>query len=236
MTEKIRLRLGGIHAAKGNLKAAMAQFDAVANNPKSSLFGWAHYRAGEALILNQQYPEAIKRLSIFRDQGQWQNQPGLSDRALLRLGYAYGLSKNWDQSRTAYERVVNAFPNSPWTDEARYGMGWAMQQQKNFEPAIKAYTQVAANTATEVAAKAQLQIGMCRMEQKKYAEAATALLVVPSTYGYPELQAAALLEAGKAYLELNQRPDAVRQFERVLREFPNTPFAAAAKEKLDQMK
>src|SRR5205814_983256 len=102
---KIRLRLGGIHAAKGNLKAALAQFDAVASNPKSSLLGWAHYRAGEALILNQQYPDAIKRLSIFRDQPPWQNVSGLSDRAMLRLGFAFGLAKSWDQSRVAYERV-----------------------------------------------------------------------------------------------------------------------------------
>src|SRR5205814_7599769 len=73
MTEKIRLRLGGIHAAKGNIKAALQQFDAVAKNPKSPLLGWAQYRAGEALIQNQQYAAAIKRLSIFRDSGTWQN-------------------------------------------------------------------------------------------------------------------------------------------------------------------
>ncbi len=234
LTEKIRLRLGGIHAAKGNIKAALQQFDAVSNNPKSPLLGWAHYRAGEALIQNQQYAAAIKRLVIFRDQGQWQNVAGLSDRALLRLGYAYALEKSWDQSRSAYERVVNNFPNSPWHDEARYGMGWAMQQQKNLEGAANAYSQVVARTATDLAAKAQLQIGLCRMEQKRYLDAANAFLVIPSTYDYPELRAAALLEAGKAYLELNQPEQANRQFERILREFPNTPWAEAAKEKLGQ--
>ena len=49
-----------------------------------------------------------------------------------------------------------------------------------------------------------------------------------------ELRAAALLEAGKAYIELNQRDQANRQFERILREFPGTPWADAAKEKLGQ--
>jgi TolA-binding protein len=58
--------------------------------------------------------------------------------------------------------------------------------------------------------------------------------VIPSSYDYPELRAAALLEAGKAYLELGQREQANRQFERVIREFPNTPWADAAKEKLGQ--
>ena len=236
LTQKIRLRLGGIHAAKGNIKAALAQFDAVAANPKSPLVGWAQYRAAEALIQDEQYPAAIKRLVIFRDQGAWQNVPGLTDRALMRLGYAYALIKSWDESRVAYERLVNNFPKSPWYDEARYGMGWALQQQKNYDGAANAYSQIVARSATEVAAKAQLQIGLCRMAQKRYLDAANAYLVVPSTYDYPELRAAALLEAGKAYIELKQPQQAMRQFERILRDFPNTPWADAAKEKLGQMK
>jgi TolA-binding protein len=73
---------------------------------------------------------------------------------------------------------------------------------------------------------------LCRMEQKRYLDAANAFLVIPSTYDYAELRAAALLEAGKAYLQLSQREQANRQFERILREFPNTPWADAAKEKL----
>lgn len=234
MTEKIRLRMGGIHAAKGNVKAALQQFDAVASNPKSQLLGWAHYRAGEALIQNQQYADAIKRLSLFRDSPAWNGVPNLTDRGLLRLGYAYALTKAWDESRSANERLVNSFPNSPWHDEARYAIGWALQQQKNFDGAANAYSVVVSRTATDLAAKAQLQIGLCRMEQKRYLDAANAFLVIPSTYDYPELRAAALLEAGKAYLELNQRESAQRQFERILREFPGTPWADAAKEKLGQ--
>lgn len=234
MTEKIRLRMGSIHAAKGNLKAALQQFDAVASNPKSALIGWAQYRAGEALIGDKQYPDAIKRLVIFRDQPAWNNVNGLTDRALARLGFAFGNLKSWDESRVAYERVVNQFPNSPWHDEARYGIGWALQQQKNFDGAANSYAVVVSRTATDLAAKAQLQIGLCRMEQKRYQDAANAFLVVPTTYDYPELRAAALLEAGKAFLELKQVPQANMQFERILREFPGTMWAEAAKEKLGQ--
>jgi TolA-binding protein len=236
LTEKVRLRLGGIQAAKGNIKGALQQFDAVAANPKSPLFGWAQYRAGEALIQNQQYPEAVKRLIIFRDNPQWNNVAGLSDRGLLRLGYANALVKSWDESRVAYERLVNAFPNSVWADEGRYGIAWALQQQKNYEGAANFYTQVVSRTATELAAKSQLQIGLCRMEQKRYPEAVNAFLAVTTTYDYAELRAAALLEAGKAYLALNQRDNANRQFERIIREFPNTPWADAAKEKLGDKK
>jgi TolA-binding protein len=234
LTEKVRLHLGGVQAAKGNIKGALQQFDAVAANPKSPLFGWAHYRAGEALIQNQQYPEAVKRLVILRDNPSFNNVPGLTDRALLRLGHANALLKNWGESRTAYDRLVNAFPTSVWADEGRYGIAWAFHQEKNFEAAANTYSQVVSKTPTELGAKAQLQIGLCRMEQKRFQDAANAFLVIPTTYDYPELKAAALLEAGKAYLELKQTGPANQQFERIIREFPGTPWAEAAKEKLDK--
>jgi TolA-binding protein len=236
LTEKVRLRLGGIQAAKGNLKAAIAQFDAVAQNPKSTLAGWAHYRAGEALLHDKQTDAAIKRLALFRDQPQFQNVPGVSDRALLRLGYAYALTKAWDPSRQAYERLVGAFPNSPWLDEARYGIGWAFQQQKNYDAAVNVYTQVTSRTAAEVAARSQLQIGLCRLEQKRYADAVTALLVIPFTYDYPELKAAARFEAARAYAEQNQLDMARKQLEVLMQEFPGTPWAEAAKERLGALK
>src|SRR5262249_19747329 len=158
LTEKIRLRMGSILASKGNLKAALAQFDAVAQSPKSPLRGWAHFGAGEALLQDQQYAVAIKRLTVFRDQPPLQKLPCLTDRAVLRLGHAFGLVKDWDASRQSLERLVNSFPNSPWSEEARYGVGWALQQQKNFDGAVKMYNQVATRTTRDIAAKAQMQI------------------------------------------------------------------------------
>jgi len=169
-------------------------------------------------------------LTLFRDNGQYQNQAGLSDRALLRLGHAYAQMQQWEPSRQAYERLVGAFPNSPWADEGRYGMGWAWQQQKNYDQAVNVYSQVVARTAQELGAKAQLQIGLSRLEQKRHQEAINALLVVPTTYNYPELTAAALFEAARAHGELKQIDPATKLLERLQREFANTPWAEAAKE------
>jgi TolA-binding protein len=234
LTERTRIRLGSIHAAKGNLKAALAQFDAVAQNPKSGNLGWAQYRAAEALYQNREYPEAVKRLVLFRDNGQFQNIAGLSDRALLRLGAAYAALKAWGESYQAYERCVSQFPNGAFVDEARYGMGWAMQQQRNYDGAVNWYTQVVARSASELAAKAQYQIGACRLEQKRFNEAANAFLVVPTTYNFPELSAASMLEAAAAYREANNRGQSMQLLERLVREYAGTPFADAAKERLER--
>jgi TolA-binding protein len=236
LTEKIRLRLGASQAAKGNTKAALAQLNAVAQNPKSPLAGQAHYRIAEIHLANQQFAEAVKRLSLFRDAPQFQNQPGVSDRALLRLGHALAELKQWDPSRQAYELLIGRFGASPWVHEARFGVGWAFQQTKQLDQAVSSYTRVTADSATETAAKAQLQIGLCRLDQKRLKEAAEALLVVPATYDFPELSAMSLLNAGVVYGIMGQRDQAVILFERVLREHPATQWAERALYNLEKLK
>jgi TolA-binding protein len=85
-------------------------------------------------------------------------------------------------------------------------------------------------------ARAQLNIGQCRLAQKRYPEAATALLVVPFTYDYPNLSALALLEASRAFAENKQADMAVRLLERVIQDHPDTEHAEAAKKRLAELK
>lgn len=236
LADRIRVRLGASQAAKGNLKAALAQFNAVAQNPKSPVAGQAHYRAGECLMQTKDWAEAVKRLAVFRDRPEFHNVPSVTDRALLRLGHAYAHLKDWEKSRQAHELSANRFGSGRWIHEARYGAAWALQQLKQYDQAVNVYGQVTGATVAETAAKAQLQIGLCRLEQKRYADAAAALLVVPFTYDYKEYSAIALLEAARALTELQQVDQAAGLLRRVLRDHPDTPFAEAARDRLERLK
>jgi TolA-binding protein len=199
------------------------------------LIAQAHYRAGEAILELGDFSQAVTRLAIFRDQQPFQNVPNLTDRALLRLGHAYEKMKQWDQSRQAHEQVVGRFPQSPWVNEACYGIGWAWQNQKQYDQAVNMYNQVIAATAAEVAARAQLNIGLCRLEQKKYVEAANAFLIVSTTYDYPELTAAALTEAARAYAALKEHAKAERLLRRVLKDHPKSHWSEVAQERLREV-
>jgi TolA-binding protein len=233
LTDRICLRLGQCYFDKGDAKQGLAQFQRVAQNPKSALAAQAHYRAGEALMRNGDWDAAVKELVVFRDQPPFQNVAGISDRALLRLGHAYAQLKQWEPSRQAHEQVVARFGNGPWGNEARYGMGWALQNMKRYDEAVNVYAQVVANTVTELGAKAQLQTGLCRLEQKRYPEASTALLVVPFTYDYPELSAVALVEAARCFAETKQQDQAAKLLQRVIKDHPDSEWAKVAKERLD---
>jgi TolA-binding protein len=235
LIDRIRIRLGACLAAKKDYDAAIGYFEAVAGNPKSPLVAQGLYRAGETYLSKGETAKAIEKLVPFRDKPEYQNVAGVTDRALLRLGHALGIDKKWDPSRQAYELLVQRFGGSPWVNDARYGAAWALQNAGQFDPAVNWYTQVAAATTTELAAKSHLQIGLCRLEQKRFGDAAAALLIVPYTFDYPEISATALCEAARALIEDKKPEQAERLLKKVVKDYPTSEWAKVAQERLEKI-
>ena len=217
---------------KQDPKSALAHAETVAANAAHPLAAYAKYLTGEALCQQQAWNKAIDRLVPFRDQPPFQNVPDVSDRALLRLGQAYLETSQWDACRQTMGVLAQRFPLSALIDEALYDAAWSWQRQAQYDPAVDAFRQVTGRTASEWGARAQLQIGLCRMEQKRWAEAVQAMLSVPLTYDYPQWQAAAYCEAGRAYLELKQPQAATAVWERVVKNYGTSPWAQVARQRL----
>ncbi len=236
LADAIRLRMAAALLAAKNPDAALAQVDKVAANPNSPLAPQAWYLSGEAFFHQKNWAKAIQKLAPFRDQEPFQHVPGISDRALLRLGQAHAQAGQWAPSRATFQALVERFPASPWADEARYGVGWALQNLKAYDEAAAAYAEVTRRTAAEVAARSQLQIGLCRLEQKRYPEAAQALLVVPIAYDYADWNGPAWCQAAQAYAAMNQTDQAVKLWKRVVKDLPKSPWAKTAKERLAAIK
>ena len=223
-----------LQKARQTLEAALEQVQAVSSNEKSKHWQQAVYREAECLLQLGKTDEAVKLLARFRDDGKFHNLPGLTDRALLRLGAALAQLKQWEPSRAAYQTLLERHGSSPWVHEARYGQAWALQNLGRLDEAINLYNQVTSAVTSELAARAQLNIGLCRLAQKRPADAATALLVVPFTYDYPQWSALALLEAARALHEAKQTPQAIALLKRLLRDYPTTPAAEAARQRLTE--
>lgn len=235
LLERVRLKLGAALFAKKDYKAAATQFETVAGNAKSPHRGQAAYRLGESLFAQGEFAKAAATLAVFRDKPEFHNVGGVSDRALLRLGQSLAAAKQWEPARVAFETAVNRFPNGPFVPEARYGLGWAYQNQSRYDDAIGQYQAVAAATTAEVAAKAQTQLGLCKLAQKKYAEAAAALTAVAYTYDYPEVGYAATLEAARALDADGKAADADKLLAKLLTAVPaDSEWAKAAKERLEK--
>ncbi len=233
---RIRLGLAATNIARKAPAQALANVQPLLATPDSPDGIEARAVVGEVFIQQQNWPKAIEQLLPFRDDGKLHNIAGVSDRAVLRLAFAYSQSGQWDPARQALEILLQRYPQSPWINEARYAIGWVWQTQKNYDNAVASYTEVTKRTTAEIAAKAQLQIGLCRLEQKRWEEAAAALVAVTVTYAYPELVAAARCEAARAHLELLKPAEAKKQWQQVLNDHPKSQWADVARKGLEGLK
>jgi TolA-binding protein len=232
LNDRLRLKLGACSVGQGQFKTALAQFEALAQTPEGTQIAQGHYRAAECLLRLNDVPAAIKHLQVFRDVEALHNVGGVSDIALLRLGHAQARLGQWEESRQTHELVLARFGDGPWSAEARTGIGWALQHQKNYKDAIEFYQQARGEATTETAARAQLLIGICLAQRNHLAEAEAAFQAMPGKYGYPELNALALVEAAHVATKLQKPSDAKKLLQQVAADYPGTVAAEMAKQRL----
>ena len=106
--------------------------------------------------------------------------------------------------------------NNAWAVDARYGIGWRSRTRASFDEAVNAYSQVTQATQDDRAGRARLQIGVCRAEQKKWADAGKAFQAVYFGYDIPELKFAAMLEHARVLVEEKKPDEAVKLLEKVI--------------------
>jgi TolA-binding protein len=237
LIERARLLFGTCILAKGDGKAAAPIFEPLVQNPKSPLHAEARYRAAECWITQGSRDDLARAAALlvpFRDQEPLRNIAGLSDRALLRLAHAYALRGDWEPSRQAHELLLQRYPQSPLVGEARFGMAWALQNLGQHDPAVATYALLLSGPPGELATKAQLQSGLCRLAQNRHAEAAGYLLAVPFT-GDAELAPLALCEAARAYAGMKQPAQARLLLERVAKDYPQSVYAETARKRLAEL-
>ena len=76
-------------------------------------------------------------------------------------------------------------------------------------------------------------IGETYFHQKDYEPAVGDYLRVESLYAFPRWQAAALLQAAKCYELQGKRAEAERLYAQLIKDYPDTEYAAGATERLN---
>jgi TolA-binding protein len=195
--------------------------------PQSQLLPSVRLVRGEALLAAGNAREAAKELAAAAAS----ENPEVQASAQLRLGDALAACQEWSKSEQAFTTFLDRSSDSPLWFQARFGQGWARENQGRHEPAIEAYRDVVAKHDGPTAARAQFQIGECLYAQKKLDEAVTEFLKTDVLYAYPEWSAAALYEAGRCLEEGGRGDDAAKQFDDLIQRFPETKWAKLAAEK-----
>ncbi|MCA9311061.1 MAG: tetratricopeptide repeat protein [Phycisphaerales bacterium] len=214
----------------GEHQAAIAALDDFTERfPESSLAGSADLVCGESMMETGRHADAIPHLRAAANE-KWSRQVASS--ALLRLGEAHAALQQWALSEDACREFLDRFGDADLWFHARFGLGWARENQGRRAEAIEAYREVVAAHEGPTAARAQFQIGECLYADDKYDEAIRELLRVDILYAYPEWSAAALYEAGRCFEALGRSSEAREQYGQVVSRFGETSWATLASERL----
>ena len=200
--------------------------------PDSSLTASACFYGGEALLHLGRHERAVKH--FVRVPQEFASDP-VCGPSLLRLGEALATMQRWARSEKAFTDYLERFADSEHWFQARFGLGWARENQRRYGEAVGAYRQVVATHQGPTAARAQFQIGECLFAQKKYDEAVRELLKVDILYAYPEWSAAALFEAGRCFEKLGKSVEARNHFKQVGDRHPQTRWAKMASQRLSEL-
>ncbi len=224
---------GQIAAGQQKWPEAAERFAAVVREfPRGTLRRMAEYGQAEAAFQQGDYTAAAERFArLGRDDAQ--AEPSWRAVVRLRQAQALGQQKKWKEAHAVASTIEAAFPGFEEQYEADYLVGrcLASWSTPDFEGARAAYRKVIRSPGgakSETAAKAQLMIAETYFHEKDYAAALREYLRVEILYAYPEVQAAALLQAGKCHELLGETKQAAEVYARLASTWPDSPPAKEA--------
>ncbi len=130
-------------------------------------------------------------------------------------------------------------PQSPLLYQADEVLGRSFKSQAKWADARAAFERVLKSPRgklSETAARSQFLLADTYFWEKNYPTAIKEYLKVDILYKYPDLQAAALYQAGVCHEELQKWKDAARTYDDILQRFPKYEKAGLARERLEAVR
>ena len=233
LQEKLRYKLGDMQFRQQLYPQATATLlEQIAKHAAGELVGPARFLAAECMFRQDQFPQARPLFEkVAADKVD-----NYTEQALFRAGICAANQKDWPASRTHYASLISQFPEFEQLNEARYGVGWALQNQNKLTEARAAYTQIGQASGTEVEAKAQFMLGEIDFAEKKYPAAIEHFLTIAVGYPYKTWQAMARFETGRCFVELGEKEKAINAFQEVLTKHADHPKAKDATTLIAELK
>jgi TolA-binding protein len=232
--EQAVYRLGWAYLSQGNAAAAAKTFEAlVAEFPETERAATAHYQAGEMRMKLKEYESARDHFTAALAA---RNAKEIRESALLRQGETQSLTGKWGDAMGSYSQFQGEFATSKWIQQARFGAGWAGENNKQYDWAINEYRKVLAERGTdEISARAQFQIGECLFALQRYDQAVQELVRVDVNFRYPSWSGKALYEVGRVLELQGDKVKAAEQYKIVMDRFPKEDVGAAARTRLFEL-
>lgn len=233
LRERLHYKLGWVQHDQKQFPAALITFqNQIKEFPQGPLNADANFLAGECQFRQDKFAEALPFYAAVITA----KSERFHAKALYRSGVCTTQLKQWPQAQQHFTALIQAFPKFEQLAEARFGLGFAQQNQSQFDPAKATYLLVTKESRTETAAKARFMMGQCALAAKNYAEASEHFLESAFGYPYEEWQCQGQFEAAKCFIELKDVEKARESLETITKRFPNHARAKEATTMLAALK
>lgn len=213
------------------------------------------YDEAVAAYLNEDWEVAVRLLGEVRRNFSYTRYARLAE---LRLADASFRQEKYAEATAAYKSFTRDYPSDPDVPYARYRIVRAQFLQSDasvFQPPLEerdlsavrgAYTSLQSFIAdfpdyqrrveldymlqvvTGVLVRHELYVARFYLERDEYPPAIDRVTYALERYTSSGLEAEAVTLMGETYLKMRDKPKAVAAFQRVLRDYPDSPFAVPA--------
>jgi tetratricopeptide (TPR) repeat protein len=136
-----------------------------------------------------------------------------------------------------FKAAADAYPSSDAGIFARYQQATTAMSLGNAAEAVQTYQQVIDRAGNRIYGQmARLGSAEAQARAGQYDQAINAFKELTQLKEGPLPVDAILMRLGQAYLDAGKRADALQTFNRVVEEYPDSPFSADAKRELDNLK
>ncbi len=213
--------------------------------PNSPHVVYAQYSEAEGIISNPKASDADlnaarqKLESVMKSAEKGLGKDAFQGRAWVLLAEINFRAKKYDEVYRLAEDLKQTLPDSIFLYQIEEVVGRSRKQEPNFPEARAAFQRVLDDKnafRTPTAAKAQLLLAETYFLEEKWEDAFLAYQKVIANYDLPEWQSAALLQSAKCDEKMQQWKDAVKSYEQLLKDFPESEYVKEAKERLEAAK
>ncbi len=198
------------------------------------------YQLGEAQLQQGQPEKAVDTLGqveALAGDAAVKSEPWFPRVSILLAEAAFQM-KDYPAALTRLESVRSLEPQPDYAYLADELLGRIYKNQAKFDESRAAFQRVlddpnARRTAT--AARAQYELAQTYFLQERWEQARTEAFKVYTLYKFPEWQAPALFMTALSDEALGERQKAASAFADVVKEFPDTPYADQARDKLAKL-
>jgi TolA-binding protein len=188
------------------------------------------YNLGYCYLRKENYPAA---LSFFEPlaKNPALNSDAFTQDAYIRTADCYYMQKDFAKAKTMYDNVIRF--SWPAEDYATFQNGMLAGVRSSSDKVALLGTMNRKFPTSSLVADANMEIANTHMSDEKFREAIPFLASVIKTGGNSSLKPQAYLKLGVCFYNLNNNIDALKQYNTLIDEFPNSPEAEDA---LDNVK